>query len=229
MEWAEWEPTWLQIRTDFGFSAAEDLDAARILHAMVPASSRFRALGIQLRNRSDIVVVGCGPSLEKAPAALFGDQTVVAADGAVERLRELGILPQVLVTDLDGEPEALKWAADAGSIPVVHAHGDNREELRSLAPSLGPLLHGTHQVGPENPLEPLRNLGGFTDGDRAVVMCEALGARSVRLVGFDFDAGPSRYSHRWDPATKPRKLRWAERIIRDVHARGRTRVEQWVP
>jgi uncharacterized Rossmann fold enzyme len=153
---------------------------------------------------------------------------VVACDGATERLRELGVVPNLVVTDLDGEPDALRWAARAGSHLVVHAHGDNRGRL-GLVRDLGPQLHGTHQVEPTPDLEPLRNLGGFTDGDRAVLLCEALGARRVRLVGFEYSQPPSRYSHEWDVKTKGRKLRWAQEIVAGVHARGKTAVETWVP
>jgi uncharacterized Rossmann fold enzyme len=151
-----------------------------------------------------------------------------ACDGAVARLRELGVVPHLTVTDLDGEPDALRWAAEAGSMMVVHAHGDNRDAL-PLVSRFGPQVLGTHQVEPTPDLAPLVNVGGFTDGDRAVVLCEHLGALRVRLVGFDLEAPPSVYSHRWDPATKTRKLAWAQRIIEDVHARGRTYVERWVP
>ncbi len=228
MEWADWAPTWRRIQADFGYDPAADEAAALLLHTLVPATNRFRDLGVILRNRRNVVVAGCGPSLAAAGADAYAGRVVVAADGATERLREIGVHPHVVVTDLDGNPDALAWAAGVGAAMVVHAHGDNQDAIRGWVPRLGPQVYGTHQVEPRPALEPMRNVGGFTDGDRAVMLCEALGARAVRLVGFDFHAGPSRYSHRWDPATKPRKLAWAEGIVAGVQERGRMRLERWV-
>ena len=230
MDWTSWSPTMAAIRAEFGYPEADDLAAALELKALLPERPPpWRELGVDVRNRRNLVVAGAGPSLAAAPASLFTGQVTVAADGATGRLRELGVVPHVVVTDLDGDPDALAWAAAHGARMVVHAHGDNRAALRELVPRLGPLVHGTHQVAPAPALEPLRNVGGFTDGDRAVVLCEELGGRAALLVGFDFDADPSRYSHRWDPRTKPAKLAWARRVVEGVHARGRLHVRRWVP
>lgn len=230
MQWGTWAPTMAAIRTQFGYAEADDRDAAHLLRSLLPQRPpAWRELGVEVRNRRNLVLAGAGPSLAQAPASLFVGAIVVAADGATQRLRELGVVPHLVVTDLDGEPAALKWAAQQGAHMVVHAHGDNRDALRTLVPMLGPLVHGTHQVEPTPELAPLRNVGGFTDGDRAVVLCEDLGGRQGVLVGFDFDAPPSTYSHKWDPATKPEKLAWAQRIIEDVHARGQLHLRRWVP
>lgn len=230
MDWPAWAPTMAAIRAEFGYPEADDRHAALLLRGLLPSPpAAWRDLGVDVRNRRNLVIAGAGPSLERAPASLFVGQVTVAADGATHRLRELGVVPHVVVTDLDGDPDALVWAGAHGSRMVVHAHGDNQEALRALVPRLGPLVHGTHQVEPGVDLEPLRNVGGFTDGDRAVMLCEELGGRAALLVGFDFDAPPSPYSHKWDPATKPAKLAWAKRIVDGVHARGRLQLRRWVP
>lgn len=230
MDWATWAPTMAAIRAEFGYPEAADRDAALLLRSLMPPRpAHWRELGVDVRNRRNLVIAGAGPSLAAAPASLFTGQVTVAADGATGRLRELGVVPNVVVTDLDGDPDALSWAAQQGSRMVVHAHGDNIAALRELVPRVGPLIHGTHQVAPDPALEPLRNVGGFTDGDRAVVLCEELGGRAALLVGFDFDAEPSRYSHKWDPRTKPAKLAWAQRIVDGVHARGQLQLRRWVP
>ena len=226
MDWAAWAPTMAQVRADFGYDEADDRAAAEELRPHLPTLS-WRELGVLVRNRH-AVVAGCGPSLLRAPRDLWKNP-VVACDGATEFLREQGVVPDVVVTDLDGQPECLAWAARTGSRMVVHAHGDNRDRLREVAPRLGPLLFGTCQVPPWDGMAPLRSVPGFTDGDRAVLLLEALGARSALLVGFDFDQPPSRYSHRWDPATKPRKLAWAGRIVADCVARGKLPVRRYVP
>jgi uncharacterized Rossmann fold enzyme len=217
------------IRAEFGYATEPDREAAHELHRLVPATSRLRDLGVEVRNRRDVVVAGCGPGLAKAKADLFVGKAVVAADGATERLQELGVVPRLVVTDLDGKPEALQWAAAQGSKMVVHAHGDNRAAVAALVPKLGPQVYGTHQLEPTPGLEPMKNVGGFTDGDRAVLLCEHLGAKAALLVGFETDREPSRYSHHWDPATKPAKLAWAGRIVAACQERGRLALTKWVP
>lgn len=229
VEWSAWRATDAAIRAEFGYPEADDRAAARELQALLgPAATRWREVAARVRNRRNVVVAGAGPSLADAPASLFVGHITVACDGASQRLRELGVVPDVVVSDLDGQPEALHWAAGQGALMVVHAHGDNRAALARLVPGLGPQVWGTHQVEPTPDLEPLRNLGGFTDGDRAVLLCEALGAKEALLVGFDFDAPPSAYSHAWDPRTKPRKLAWAKRIVGECQARGELALRRWV-
>ncbi|MEA3190173.1 MAG: 2-amino-4-hydroxy-6-hydroxymethyldihydropteridine diphosphokinase [Thermoplasmata archaeon] len=218
---------WDAIRAEFGYDEAADRAAALELKAAL-RPQHWRMLGVELRNRRNVAVLGCGPSLDQVPASQLAGKVVVAADGACTWLRQQGLVPHVVVTDLDGAPEDLAWAAQAGAHMVVHAHGDNRTRIRDLAPKLA-AGYGTHQVEPTPELEPLRNLGGFTDGDRAVLLCEAVGALEVRLFGFDFDRLPGPYSHDWDPTTKPRKLAWAERIVAACAARGRMRVVRWMP
>lgn len=214
MDWPAWRPWSEAIAAEFGYDPAADADAAALLRPL--ARDGWDSLSARLAGQT-CTVVGCGPSL----AGVGRDdlpRPLVAADGATARLRELGVVPDAVVTDLDGDPDALAWAARAGAIMVVHAHGDNRAALRRAAPTLGPLL-GTCQTDPAG-LGPLRNVGGFTDGDRAVLLCEAMGAAGVSLIAFEPDAPPSAYSHAWDPATKPRKLAWAARIVADAAARG---------
>jgi 2-amino-4-hydroxy-6-hydroxymethyldihydropteridine diphosphokinase len=229
MEWTAWAPTMAAIREEFGYDAEPDREAAHALLKLVPPTNRLRDLGVEVRNRRDVVIAGCGPGLAQATAEVFLGKAVVAADGATERLRELGIVPRLVVTDLDGQADSLEWAGAQGSRMVVHAHGDNRPAIAELVPRLGPQVYGTHQLEPTPGLEPMKNVGGFTDGDRAVVLCEHLGARAALLVGFETDRAPSKYSHGWDAKTKPRKLEWAEKIVAECQARGRLALTKWMP
>ncbi len=213
MDWRDWRPTYEAILEDFGWDPAADRASAAALAPLV--QGRWLHVGTELKHR-DVVVVGCSEALDTLQTVPPG--VVVAADGATARLREIGVVPRVVVTDLDGSPDALQWAAQQGSTMVIHAHGANQDAL-SMASTLGPLTVGTCQCDPTG-LEPLRNLGGFTDGDRAVLLAEAYQARSITLVAFDLDAPTSRHSHRFDPATKAKKLGWARRILEGVAARG---------
>jgi uncharacterized Rossmann fold enzyme len=97
-------------------------------------------------------------------------------------------------------------------VPVfLHAHGDNRDAIRKHLPAFrGPLV-GTTQARPRGRVH---NFGGFTDGDRACCIAVALGATSLALVGFDFDAPLAKAGRDLD--VKRRKLAWARRIIDEL-------------
>ncbi|WP_457619374.1 6-hydroxymethylpterin diphosphokinase MptE-like protein [Methanopyrus sp.] len=207
-----------EVREDLGYKESEDRLAASFLCELLrdhPRVLRPKDLPIE----DEVVVVGAGPSIAELPevAGKLEENVVYAADGACRALLELGIVPDVVVTDLDGPREYLLMSSECGSITVVHAHGDNVAELAELVPVLGRIL-GTCQVEP--PCDLLHNFGGFTDGDRAVVMAARLGAERVLTVGMDFGNLTTEYSRpdegtgvfRADPV-KRRKLTWGERVI----------------
>lgn len=224
MDWATWAPDYRAILEEFGWSEAADAQAATQMRALLPDRDGFRHVGTELKHRPLATVVGCGPQLDTLqPSDLDG--IVVAADGSSNRLREMGVVPRIVVTDLDGPETGLRWAAENGASMVVHAHGDNVARL-AMVNDLGPFVAGTYQSTPDPSLAPMRNVGGFTDGDRAVALCEAYGVRTVRLAAFDFQAAPSAHSGIWNPATKPAKLAWAQRLVAAVDARGTTRITQ---
>ncbi|WP_456483599.1 6-hydroxymethylpterin diphosphokinase MptE-like protein [Methanopyrus kandleri] len=210
-----------EIRADLGYKESEDSLAASFLCELLrdhPRVLRPEDLPVE----EEVVVVGAGPSIAELPKIVgeLEDSVVYAADGACRALLELGIVPDVIVTDLDGPKEYLLMSSECGSITVVHAHGDNMTELAELVPTLGRIL-GTCQVEP--PCDLLHNFGGFTDGDRAVVMAARLGAERVLTVGMDFGNLTTEYSRpdegkgvfRADPV-KRRKLAWGERVLRLV-------------
>ncbi len=204
-----WSDTYAAILAEFGWSEADDMASAKRLQGLVPRGG-WRHVGTELKHRPEATIVGCSQALDDLSSAdLHG--IVIAADGATARLQELGVVPRVVVTDLDGDEDALRWAAAQGSSIVVHAHGDNQDRL-AIVPELGPFVAGTCQCDAAG-LEPLRNLGGFTDGDRAALLAKHMGVRSIHLAAFDFDGAPSRFSHRFDPAIKARKLAWAKQIL----------------
>ncbi|HXW99032.1 MAG TPA: 6-hydroxymethylpterin diphosphokinase MptE-like protein, partial [Methanomicrobiales archaeon] len=92
--------------------------------------------------------------------------------------------------DLDGATCDFIRMNEAGTVIVVHAHGDNIPLIRRWVPGFpGPLV-GTTQ---SRPFGMIHNFGGFSDGDRAVFLAHALGAADVLLAGFfidDPDVGP---------------------------------------
>ena len=131
-----------------------------------------------------------------------------AADGATSTLMGAGVRPRVIVTDLDGDVDDQVRANAEGSVVFVHAHGDNVDAIREHVPRFRGDIVCTCQCPP---VEGVLNFGGFTDGDRAACIASSLGARTLRLLGFDFEH-PSEKPGRL-PEDKARKLIWARRIL----------------
>lgn len=206
MHFAAWEPIYLSIIEDFGFSARRDEEAADILRDLLKGRIAPLSAAAEMLSGRRVVVCGNAPCLRLDLEQMQSDQeenaVFLAADGAVEALLERGMLPAIVVTDLDGPFLVIQKANKMGSIAIVHAHGDNLDALQRYVPLLDRVI-GTAQCRPP---PGLYNFGGFTDGDRAVFMAKELGASEVELKGFDFD----------DQSVTPRKkkkLAWAKRLI----------------
>jgi uncharacterized Rossmann fold enzyme len=205
MEFSEWEPLYTEILADFGFDRSEDEASARILADLLHGRA-----GTLLDLRSiiagrDVAVCGNAPSLASEIDSIMPDQIVIAADGATTVMMANRIIPDVIVTDMDGTIEDIISASEKGSFVVVHAHGDNIPAVRSVVPLLGGRVLGTTQ---SEPFDDIHNFGGFSDGDRCVFLAIASGAASVMLFGFDYD----------DPDVndvKKKKLGWAKRLIEE--------------
>ena len=204
MQFAAWEPIYHQLLEDFGFSSARDEEGALLLAALLQGRIDCLARAEQRVRGRDAVIYGNAPSLDLELDVLpEKDAARIAADGAAELLLRRGIVPDILVSDLDGPFPAIQEACQKGAIIVVHAHGDNLDALCRYVPQWENVI-GTCQCRPP---EGLYNFGGFTDGDRSVFLASELGARSIELVGFDFE----------DQSVTPRKrkkLAWAERMIK---------------
>jgi len=205
MEFSEWEPLYTQILTDFDFDRLEDERSARILADLLHGRAGALADLRSIISGRDVAVCGNAPSLASEIDSIMPDQIVIAADGATTVLMANRMIPDVIVTDLDGTIEDIISASEKGSFVVVHAHGDNIPVVRSVVPLLGGRVLGTTQ---SEPFDDIHNFGGFSDGDRCVFLAKASGAASVMLFGFDYD----------DPDVndvKKKKLIWAKRLIEE--------------
>ncbi|MEE8167325.1 MAG: 6-hydroxymethylpterin diphosphokinase MptE-like protein [Candidatus Hydrothermarchaeales archaeon] len=212
MRYGEWERFYLEILAEFGFSEEDDVKAAVVLDEILKDTSQG-LLEERIRNRR-VNVYGAGPSLESMKN--FPTGVNITADGSTSFLLEKKIIPEVIVTDLDGRLEDLIHANDRGSIIVVHAHGGNIEAIKRHAPKFKNVV-GTAQV---RPVGKLYNFGGFTDGDRAVFMAEHFKAKEVHLYGMDFHGKTGRYSFSADSEIKRKKLLWAEKLINYLIKQG---------
>jgi hypothetical protein len=206
MQYETWEPLYQAILEDFGFSRHGDEDAAELLRDLLREQESPLSAAEALLAGRKAVVCGNAPSLGRVLEETHGEQDndaiFLAADGATAVLLERGILPDIVVTDLDGPFPAILKANQMGCIVVVHAHGDNLEALQKYVPQLERII-GTVQCRPP---AGLYNFGGFTDGDRTVFLAREMGAASIKLIGFDFE----------DESVTPRKkkkLAWAKKLI----------------
>lgn len=152
-------------------------------------------------------VMGAAACLEEDIASKGIEGTSIVAGSASGRVLALGIVPDILVTDLDGDIAPQLEISSKGAVTLIHAHGDNMDLITRYAPEFeGPVVLTTQS----EPSNTVYDFGGFTDGDRAVCMARHFGSR-VRLLGFDFATPYPKPDG--DPAFKARKLRWAEQII----------------
>ena len=209
MQLSTWEPIYQQILDDFGFSRRRDEEAGQHLSDLLKGYSSQISAAREIVSGRRTIVCGNAPTLSRELAKrvergemLSKDAAILAADGATEVLLKNGIVPDIVVTDLDGPFAAILEANRKGAILAVHAHGDNLDALSRYVPQLERII-GTVQC---SPLPGLYNFGGFTDGDRSVFLAIELGASGIDLLGFDFD----------DNSVTPRKkkkLAWAKRLI----------------
>ncbi|MEA5037961.1 hypothetical protein SDC9_25383 [bioreactor metagenome] len=179
----DWEPCYLRILAYFGFSREDDERSAQVLSELLPRDD-IDLLHSSIEGKN-CVVCGNAPSLssELKTADLSG-KVLIAADAAARVLFLRGIRPDIILSDIDGMDEDFLTMNDAGTILVLHAHGDNIPLVRSWVPKVrGPVV-GTTQ---STPLANVYNFGGFSDGDRCVFAAHEFGAASVELIGFDLD------------------------------------------
>jgi len=205
MEFAIWAPWYRDICDDFGFDSHEDSKAANLLNSLIGTQASTPHILKECINHRQVTICGAGPSLEKNIDRIDG--TIITADEATSIVMDYQ-LPDIIVTDLDGNVEDQITANQEGCIVVIHAHGDNMNALRRYAPCFpGPFVLTTQA----KPLDRVFNFGGFTDGDRAYLMAKQFGADTIQLLGFDFDTPRPKKGKNQD--TKRRKLRWAHRLI----------------
>ncbi|MGQ4556155.1 6-hydroxymethylpterin diphosphokinase MptE-like protein [Halobellus sp. GM3] len=206
MDFDDWEPIYESILRDFGYPRSGDERARDVLaaHATPFDVDRLDCTG------AVVAVVGAAPSLRDeidrvADADRIADaDRVFAASTAADVLRAAGREVDLLVTDFDKNPETAREFTHQGTPVAAHAHGDNVSLIEAWAPKFEPSnVLATTQAAP---VDAVYNFGGFTDGDRAAFLADAVGAAELRFVGWDFD------DPRVSPA-KAKKLAWAERLL----------------
>jgi len=209
MDFETWRPIYKEILADLGYSEEEDERSAGELARLLHENKWYTPLD-DLRDAisgKHIVITGGGITDEDISRLPPG--RIIATGRSIPLLLKYSITPFAIVTDLDGDLDAQKLQCERGSIPVIHAHGNNIHLLPEVKnfPRRG---IGTCQC---RPIPPLHNFGGFTDGDRAAALAAEMHAARIILAGFRFDNPVP------DTENKRKKLAWAEKIIGILSAR----------
>jgi uncharacterized Rossmann fold enzyme len=218
MIYKEWKPIFKKLSNDLDLSFDKDFDAAKILEDILRNKKLISPKKLEeLISNQVVFVFGTGPSLEDSISKfrdVFTNKIKIAADGATSALLENGILPDIIVTDLDGEISYQINANSKGSIAIIHAHGDNIDNIEKFVPKFKGDIIGTIQTNPSN-YKNIYNFGGFTDGDRAVFLADHFNAKKIKLIGFDFDGtiGKYSFSKNKDKKLKLQKLQWCKLLI----------------
>jgi uncharacterized Rossmann fold enzyme len=208
MQYREWRPAYEAILADFGYDESADERSRDLLAGLLDGERPLRPDDLEFPGT--VAVCGAAPSLAGELNRARNADAVIAASTAADVLREAGVAVDCMVTDLDKTPATARELTEAGTPVAVHAHGDNAEAVREQVPTFrGSSVLPTTQT---EPVPPIVNPGGFTDGDRAAFLADECGAESLVFPGWSFD----------DPSVgeaKARKLLWAERLLRWLERR----------
>ncbi len=213
---------WLNLR--------EDLHSALVLNETLlsmPNSTCTHALlsKLSLQYR-DAVVMMPGPNLLDEVKlcgirALLEESLIVVVDSAVVASHKLNLVPDLIVTDLDGDVELIRrYNVDHEVHVIVHAHGDNVDKIvRHVRCLRGGSVSGTCQYPVD--LERVSFCPGFTDGDRTLYMLSRASFRTIYVLGLDYSR-PTQVKR--DVRSKMLKLRVAEDLTRLAQAFESSRI-----
>jgi hypothetical protein len=193
-----WWPFQEEINSQFGFSKSREEVSSRLISRLYQPQGNLSKLLLQ----NTVTIVGAGITANE----IIPDGVLIAADGAVSACLKRDLIPDIVVTDLDGHLPDMVLANKKGSKIVVHGHGDNLSRLFEFSTEIQPISLTTTY-----PSSNTNCWGGFTDGDRSLMMSLGLGADLVNLVGFNFEK-VGEYTGKFS-FKKLQKLSWARKIV----------------
>ncbi len=175
-------------------------------------------------NGKNIVIIGAAVTLSEMIEMLNQDNFFVAADGAVGIFSDLPSEMSKLawsklvciVSDADGGPATEKGFMKGVPI-ILHSHGDNEISWKKFL-QLGinsddeTKIVLTHQI--PNEIPGMYNIGGFTDGDRAVCFVRSAGIEKdkIIMIGTRTDI-VGEWSGCTDKNQKLEKLKWMAKVL----------------
>lgn len=216
MNWTEWKKEYYKIIEQLGLDLKADEQSAQLFEiylAKLPSTRKNYILQELIKVfQRPVIIAGAGPSLENDITTLISSNIMnslkmVAVDGATTLFRIKNIVPSIVVTDLDGDLNAISWAIEHGALTLIHAHGDNRQMVSWFIDQYQEIIMnynvwGTTQTSPG---VNLLNFGGFTDGDRGIFLAFHFQSPCIGLIGFDFGTQIGKYSTFNSPVKKSRR------------------------
>ena len=206
-----WKKRYFSILKEMNYSEKKDKESALILDSILKKTDSIEKIR-EIIQGNTVFVIGSGPSLSIAIPKLkkLKKSIKIAADSSLEPLIDNGIIPDIIVTDLDGNEDTIKKISKTKSIFVIHAHGDNIEKLQMVKKMKNCV--GTTQT---NPFNKIQNFGGFTDGDRGVFLASYFDAKKIILFGMDFGNQIGKFSNtkKSDREIKLKKLKIGKNLL----------------
>ena len=104
-----WKKKYSDILKEFKYSEKKDNESAIILNSILKKSNVNEKISNLIKDKS-VLVIGSGPSLSTAiPELVKNKKSIkIAADSSIKLLLENGIIPEIIITDLDGDEKSLK-------------------------------------------------------------------------------------------------------------------------
>ena len=206
-----WEKRYFSILKELNYTEKKDKESAAILDSILKKTDTIEKIREIIQGKT-VFVIGSGPSLSSAIPKLkkLKKSIKIAADSSLKPLIDNGIIPDIIVTDLDGNEDTIKKISKTKSIFVIHAHGDNIEKLQMVKKMKNCV--GTTQT---NPFNKIQNFGGFTDGDRGVFLASYFDAKKIILFGMDFGNQIGKFSNtkKSDREIKLKKLKIGKNLL----------------
>jgi uncharacterized Rossmann fold enzyme len=152
----------------------------------------FRLKQIASLLKSAIIIGPEMKDIEKVQAFPLEGSVIIGVDGASYAFfLKTGRMPDITVTDLDGPMRLYYLLREMNRYIVLHPHGDNIYRIANLYSILSyDNMIVTSQT--EN-FDCIRNIGGFTDGDRAILLAIELGFKEIKVCCFSREPV---YSHK---------------------------------
>ncbi|MCS3901080.1 6-hydroxymethylpterin diphosphokinase MptE-like protein [Methanococcus voltae] len=241
-----WNSWYHKIMDDLGFNKHNDLKTTELLNNLLkehPKKSNLNDLKNLIENK-EVYVFGAGPSINKHIEKFKklqknnpnninknNNYVIISADGTTKALLEENIYPDVIITDLDGHMDEIIQSSNNGAIIIVHAHGDNEENVIMYVNQLSNII-GSSQVPDVSNFENILNYGGFTDGDRCIFLANEFKPSKIVLCGMDFGDKITNYSrpnlkNKIEQADeiKIKKLKYAEELTNWLIKNGNCTIE----
>lgn len=234
MFWSDWKNSYYEIVTELGLDTRADEKTTELLDKHFLGLNSDKKIFILRRLRQifqqPIIIAGAGPSLDQDFKHLLASNIslklqLISVNGATTLFKRKNVIPTVVVSDLDGDLSAIKWAILNGALTLIHGHGDNQNLICAFLRDNREIISkysvwGTTQCKPR---DSLLNFGGFTDGDRAIFIAFHFQSPLIGLIGFDFGTKIGHYSIlnssvRKSNELKTRKFQIALKLIAKFHS-----------